>query len=100
MDEAELNRRLDRIARRRLAHKGSRLKADAPYEPVGFSGANVGALISYDEMEFGREMERWMRENRRMPTTRDALAVAIQLGYRKVADASGDADAPTIVTPS
>lgn len=50
-----------------------------------FEGLFPGCDITGDELEFGKAMDRWKRENRQpFPTCSEVLAVAKSLGYRKV----------------
>ena len=47
---------------------------------------NPGSEYSDDQIAFLKAVERWKRRNDyRMPDCRDVLAIATELGYRKVA---------------
>lgn len=86
MDADELTMRLRAIAKRRGACPGTRLKEEAITEPVGFSGANNGARLTEDEVEFGKAMEQYKRDHHRpYPTFAEAFQVLMSLGYQKPA---------------
>lgn len=61
--------------------RGDPLTTDVEYTP--------------EELEFSLAMDRYRREKRRsFPTCREVLAVAVSLGYRKVADPQPLPDPP------
>jgi hypothetical protein len=64
----------------------SRLANAAAGRKQGVDPATCDRIYSEDEAEYLKAMERYRRENKRpFPTWAEALAVAIALGYRRVA---------------
>lgn len=50
----------------------------------GFGTANVGSELTTDQVEFGRAMDKYKRENLRpYPTWSEVLGVLKSLGYRR-----------------
>jgi hypothetical protein len=57
----------------------------------GYGDVHIGAELNADEVEFARAIDAYRRKHGRpFPTCHEILAIARQLGYRKVADSSAE----------